>query len=91
MISNPAIVRRGEYKCRILEIHLKLRDQQLKTILYIYRLLHQDLMATINQKSTTDTHKKKKKQPKHNSKDSHQITREENKRGREEKKRSINR
>ena len=66
-------------------MHLKLRDQQLKTILYIYRLLHQDLMVTINQKSTTDTHKKKKKQPKHNSKDSHQITREENKRGREEK------
>ena len=29
-------MRRGEYKFRILEMHLKLRDQQLKTILYIY-------------------------------------------------------
>ena len=35
MTSKPAIVRRGEYKCRILEMHLKLRDQQIKTILYI--------------------------------------------------------
>ena len=26
MISKPAIVRREEYKCRILEMHLKLRD-----------------------------------------------------------------
>ena len=33
MISKPAIVRRGEYKCRILEMYLKLKDQQLKTIL----------------------------------------------------------
>ena len=29
----------GEYKCRILEMHLKLRGQQLKRILYNYRLL----------------------------------------------------
>ena len=36
MISKPAIVRRGQYKFRILEMHLKLRDQKLKTILYIY-------------------------------------------------------
>ena len=35
-MSKPAIVRRGDYKCKILEIHLKLRDQQLKTILYVY-------------------------------------------------------
>ena len=46
MTSKPAIVRRGEYKCRILEMHLKLRDQQLKTTLYIYRLLFQNLMVT---------------------------------------------
>ena len=31
------------------------------------------------------THTQKKKQPKHNTKDSHQTTREEKKRGREEK------
>ena len=37
-----------------------------------------------NPKATIDTHRKRKKQPKHNSKDGHQTTREEN-RGREEK------
>ena len=42
-------------------------------------------MGTANQKSMIDTHTKKKKQSKHNTKDRHQITREENKRGREEK------
>ena len=78
-------MRRGEYKCRILEMHLKLRGQQLKTKLYIYRLLYQNLIVTTNQKSTIDRHAKKKKQSKHNTKDSQQITREENKRGREEK------
>ena len=84
MISKPAM-RRREYKCRILEMHLKLRDQQLKTILYIYRLIYQNLMGTANQKSTIDTHTKKKKESKHNTKVNYQITREENKRGREEK------
>ena len=66
-------------------MHWKLRDQQLKTILYIYRLLYQNLMGTTNQKSTIDTHTKKKKQTKHSTKDRHQIIREENKKGREEK------
>ena len=42
-------------------------------------------MITTDQKSTIDTHTKKKKQSKHNSKHSHQITREKNKRGGEEK------
>ena len=42
-------------------------------------------MVTTNQKSTIDTHTKKKKESKHNTKVSHQITREENKRGSEEK------
>ena len=36
-------------------------------------------MVTANQKSTIDTYTNKKKQPKHNTKDSHQTTREENK------------
>ena len=31
MISKLATIRRGEYKCRKWELHLKLRDQQLKT------------------------------------------------------------
>ena len=30
MVSKPAIVRRGEYKYRLLEMHLKLREQKLK-------------------------------------------------------------
>ena len=33
--TNPETVRRGGYKCRILEMHLQLGDQQLKTVLYI--------------------------------------------------------
>ena len=61
-------------------MHLRLRDQQLKTIIYIYRLLYKYLMVTINQKSTTGIHTKRKKESKHNTKDSHQITLEENKR-----------
>ena len=34
MIPKPAVVRR-EYKYKIMGTHLKLRDQQLKTIMYI--------------------------------------------------------
>ena len=85
MISKPAIMRRGEYKCMILDMYWKLRDQQLTTVLYIYRLLYQNLVGTTKQNSTIDGHTKTKKQCKHHTKDSHQITREENKRGREEK------
>ena len=55
MLPKSEIVRRGGYKCRILEMHLQLRDQQLKTISYIYRLLYQNLRVTANQKSTIDT------------------------------------
>ena len=58
MISKPAIMRRGGYKCTMLEMHLQIRDQQLKTILYIYRILHQNLMVTTNPKPAIDnTHK----------------------------------
>ena len=46
MISKPAIVRRGGYKCRSLYI-------------YIYRLLYQNLMVITNQKSTIDTQTRK--------------------------------
>ena len=42
---------RGEQKCSILEMHLELKDQQLKASLFIYRLLYQNLMVTWNQKS----------------------------------------
>ena len=53
-------MRRGEYKCRILEMHLKLKDWQHKTILYIYRLLYQNFMGTANPKTTIGTHRKEK-------------------------------
>ena len=80
MISKPGIMRRGEYKCRILEMHLKLKDWQFKTILYIqwiYRQLHQNLMGTTKQKSTTETQKGKSNPNK--TKDSYQIMRREQK------------
>ena len=48
-------MRRGGYKCRTLEMNLQLRDQQLKTISYTYRLLYQNFRITANQKSTIDT------------------------------------
>ena len=45
-------MRRGGYKCGTLEMNLQLREQQLKTISYIYRLLYQNFRITANQKST---------------------------------------
>ena len=33
------MVRGGEYKCRVSKMCLKLRDQQIKTIMYIYGLI----------------------------------------------------
>jgi len=59
MISKPAVVRR-ECKCKILGTHLKVRDQQLKTIMYRERVLYQNLMVTAKQKSTTDIQTRKK-------------------------------
>ena len=53
MPPKPEMVKKVGYKCRILEMHLQLRDQQVRTIfyIYIYRLLHQNFMVTANQKS----------------------------------------
>ena len=51
-------MRRGGYKCRTPEMNLQLREQQLKTISYTYRLLHQNFRITANQKSTIDTQTK---------------------------------
>ena len=40
MIAKPASMRKGEYKSRILEMHLKFRDQQFKIILYkIFKII----------------------------------------------------
>ena len=78
MLPKPATVRRGEYTCRILEMHLQLRDKHLKMIVCIYKFLYQNFMVTVKQKSTIDTHPIKKKQSKHNTKNNHQTTRKDN-------------
>ena len=57
-------MRGGEYKCRVFKMLLKLRDQQRKTIRYIYRLLYRNFMVTTNQKSIIDIHTKKRKESK---------------------------
>ena len=62
VISKPVIKIGGEDKCRIFEMHLKLRDQQLKTIMYTYRLLYQNLMVTATEKFIIDKQIKKKKE-----------------------------
>ena len=59
MDSKPAIMRKKQYKVRTLKIHLKLRDEQLVTILFIYKLLHQNLMGTTKKKPTIDTNQRK--------------------------------
>ena len=46
-------------------------------------------METANKKSTIDIPTKKKKESKHNTKDGHQTTREENKRGRKGKSKTF--
>ena len=81
-------MRGGEYKCRVFKIQLKLRDQQLKAMTYMYALLHPNLMETTNQKSIINILTKKKKESKHNTEDGHQIKGEEKKQ-RKQKKRAI--
>ena len=53
-------------KCRVFKLHLKLRDEQLKTIMRMHRLQYKSLMVASNQKSSIDVHTKKKKELKHN-------------------------
>ena len=40
VITQPAIMRRGEYKCQTMEMHLKLRDRQLKTSVCVHTHTH---------------------------------------------------
>ena len=47
-------------------------------------------MVTTNQKSARDTHTKKKKQSKYNTKNRYQITREQKRKGRKKKPTKIN-
>ena len=70
-----------EYKCTVSKMHLKLKDQQFKTSMYVYRLLYKNLVVTAKQKSIIGVHKTRKKISTHNIKDSHQIIREQKKGG----------
>ena len=63
ILPKAEIMRRGGYKFRIPRCICN-RDQELKTILYIYGLLYQNFRVTANQKFTVDTHTNKKKQSK---------------------------
>ena len=85
MLPKSESMRRGGYKCRTLEMHLQLRDQEFKTISYIHKLLYQNFRVTENQKSTIDIHTNNKNQLKYNTKESDQTRRGESKRRREEK------
>ena len=60
MISKPVILRAGEYKCRIFEMHLKLRDQKPKNTMYIIQTAMLDVMVTTKQKPKMDMHTKKR-------------------------------
>ena len=87
-ISKPVIMRGGgrvqmentgnKFTIKRPTIHLK----QSCIYIYIYRLLYQNSMVTANQKSTINTHTDNKKQSKHNTKESHQTTGEQKKKGR---------
>ena len=57
MISKEVIITVRKYKCNVLKMHLKLKDQKLKTITYIERLLYKNLMLTTKQKSIIQTRK----------------------------------
>ena len=64
---------------------LAIKNQQLKIISYLYRLLQQTFTITANQKFTIDTQTNKKNQLKYNTKYTYQTTRGKNKRRQEEK------
>ena len=59
---------------------------EIKTIMDTYILLSKNLMVNTSQKSIIVIHtQKEKKESKHNTKDGHQITREDNKRRKEKR------
>ena len=94
MIVKRVVMRGGEYKCKIVKIHLKLRDQQLKAMMYIYRYRYKYInIDNIDIYKPHGNHKpkicniyntKKRRGSRYNTKDSHQITRKDNKRRRKE-------
>ena len=86
MPPKAAIVRIGRYKYRLLEMHLQLRDQQLKAISCVYIDSYIKTSWLPQTKNLQLIHTQLRKKPlKYNTKDSHQTTRGENKRRRGKK------
>ena len=84
MPPKSEIIRGCWYKCRMLKMHWLLRDQQLKTISYIY--IDSYIKTSNNCKPKIYSWcTNEKNQCKYNTKDGHQTRRGENKRGREAK------
>ena len=84
MTSKLASMRRGEDKCRTLIFFKKLRDQQPETTCTHIDSYYLNIMEYKSTSYNEHTNKKKK-QARHNAKDGQQVTRQHNKRGREEK------
>ena len=62
--SQKTVIMRGGVQMQggVFKMHLKWRDQPLKTITLIYTLLYENLMVTANPNWILDIHAKKKKQ-----------------------------
>ena len=75
IISKPIIVTGGEYKCEVFEMHLKLRDQRLKSCIYVQTTISKP-HGNHKPKIYIDIHISNKKESKHTTKESHQIIRE---------------
>ena len=65
-------------------MYLKLKDQKIKIILFVYRLVYWNHIVILNWKSTVCTNTKEKKKPKHNTNVSHQVTTGKKKKKKEE-------
>jgi len=87
MVSKPAILRKGEYKCRRMGTHFNLRDQQFKTILYIYI---DSYIKTSCKPKVSNRYTNLRKQSKQNTKDSHRTTREQKREKKDQQKQAQN-
>ena len=83
IISKPVNFERRRDKCRMFKMYLKVRYQQPKTIMYIQTAIP----IPHNRKTKIYIDATQKKEYKHNTESSHQITREQKRKG--ERKRCI--
>ena len=63
--------------CRAFSKRSNLRDHQFNIDCYLHRLLYMNLVVITNHVFVINTQIIKRKEPKHNTKDSHEIAREE--------------